>query len=138
MQSGLKSPDGLLEVSLAKPARSPDVFNWQGNLQNALAQAAAIGKSQAVIEFNLDGTIITANQNFLSALGYTLEEIKGKHHSMFVEQAVRDSNDYREFWAGLNRCRRLAKDWECINRKALAFLRLASIRLMLRKLCNPA
>ena len=40
--------------------------------------------------------------------------------------------------AWLNRCRRLAKDWECINRKALAFLRLASIRLMLRKLCNPA
>ena len=39
--------------------------------------------------------------------------------------------------AWLNRCRRLAKDWECLNRKALAFLRLASIRLMLRKLCNP-
>ena len=38
----------------------------------------------------------------------------------------------------LNRCRRLAKDWECLNRKALAFLRLASIRFMLRKLCNPA
>ena len=37
----------------------------------------------------------------------------------------------------LNRCRRLAKDWECLNRKALDFLRLASIRLMLRKLCNP-
>lgn len=40
-------------------------------------------------------------------------------------------------FAWLNRCRRLAKDWECLNRKALAFLRLASIRLMLRKLCNP-
>ena len=39
--------------------------------------------------------------------------------------------------AWLNRCRRLAKDWECLNRKALTFLRLASIRLMLRKLCNP-
>ena len=39
--------------------------------------------------------------------------------------------------AWLNRCRRLAKDWECFNRKALAFLRLASIRLMLRRLCNP-
>ena len=41
-------------------------------------------------------------------------------------------------FAWLNRCRRLAKDWECLNHKALAFLRLASIRLMLRKLCNPA
>ena len=40
--------------------------------------------------------------------------------------------------AWLNRCRRLAKDWECFNRKALSFLHLASIRLMLRKLCNPA
>ena len=40
--------------------------------------------------------------------------------------------------AWLNRCRRLAKDWGCLNRKALAFLRLSSIRLMLRKICNPA
>ena len=81
------------------------MFSWQNkaNMQNALAQAAAISKSQAVIEFNLDGTIITANQNFLSALGYSLEEIKGKHHSMFVDAAARDSNDYREFWARLNR-----------------------------------
>jgi transposase len=41
-------------------------------------------------------------------------------------------------FAWLGRCRRLAKDWECFNHKALAFLKLASIRLMLRKLCNPA
>ncbi len=80
------------------------MFNFQGKAerQNALAQSAAISKSQAVIEFNLDGTIITANQNFLSTLGYSLEEIKGKHHSMFVEPAVRDSSAYREFWARLN------------------------------------
>ncbi len=52
------------------------MFNLQrkASLQNALAQSAAINKSQAVIEFNLDGTIITANQNFLAALGYSLEE----------------------------------------------------------------
>jgi methyl-accepting chemotaxis protein len=83
----------------------PELFNLQGKakVQNALSQAAAISKSQAVIEFNLDGTIITANQNFLSTLGYSLDEIKGKHHSMFVEPSVRDSNDYREFWATLNR-----------------------------------
>ena len=81
------------------------MFNFQGNAerQNALAQAAAISKSQAVIEFNLDGTIITANPNFLAAVGYALEEIKGKHHSMFVEPATRDSSAYREFWASLNR-----------------------------------
>ncbi len=64
---------------------------------------AAIGRAQAVIEFNLDGTIITANENFLSALGYSLSEIQGKHHSMFVATAERESAAYREFWAGLNR-----------------------------------
>ena len=66
-------------------------------------QLDAIGKSQAVIEFNLDGTIITANDNFQQALGYTLGEIKGRHHSMFVEQSERESPAYREFWAALGR-----------------------------------
>jgi methyl-accepting chemotaxis protein len=66
-------------------------------------QIAAIGKSQAVIEFNMDGVILDANDNFLKAMGYTLEEIKGRHHSIFVEETVRQSPDYREFWASLNR-----------------------------------
>ncbi|KJC33812.1 histidine kinase [Bradyrhizobium sp. LTSP885] len=78
-------------------------FSNKAKIQNALAQAAAISKSQAVIEFRLDGTIVTANENFLNAMGYTLDEIKGKHHSLFVEPATRDSRDYREFWASLNR-----------------------------------
>ncbi len=62
------------------------MLQWRNNQasSNAEAQAAAISKSQAVIEFEMDGTIITANQNFLDALGYRLEEIKGKHHQMFV------------------------------------------------------
>ncbi|MFT5755582.1 MAG: methyl-accepting chemotaxis protein [Alteromonadaceae bacterium] len=66
-------------------------------------QIAAIGKSQAVIEFNMDGTIITANNNFLSTLGYTLSEIKGQHHSLFVDAAYKSSNDYQQFWEKLNR-----------------------------------
>jgi methyl-accepting chemotaxis protein len=66
-------------------------------------QIAAIAKSQAVIEFRMDGTILDANQNFLNTLGYSLDEIKGRHHSMFVERADRDSAAYREFWAKLNR-----------------------------------
>jgi methyl-accepting chemotaxis protein len=66
-------------------------------------QVAAIGKAQAVIEFNMDGTVVTANDNFLKTLGYTLDEIKGKHHSMFVDEAYRQSADYKEFWARLNR-----------------------------------
>ncbi len=64
---------------------------------------AAISKAQAVIEFNMDGTVITANDNFLNALGYSLDEIKGKHHSLFVDEAYKQSPSYKEFWAKLNR-----------------------------------
>ncbi|WP_051534700.1 methyl-accepting chemotaxis protein [Deefgea rivuli] len=66
-------------------------------------QLAAISKSQAVIEFNLDGTIINANENFLAVLGYSLSEIKGKHHSLFVDTVDRQSHDYRIFWEKLAR-----------------------------------
>lgn len=66
-------------------------------------QIAAMAKSQAVIEFNMDGTVITANENFLNALGYSLDEIKGKHHSLFVDEAYKQSPAYKEFWAKLNR-----------------------------------
>ena len=81
------------------------MFNRQRKeeIRHALAESAAINRSQAVIEFKLDGTIISANENFLKVLGYSLAEIQGKHHSMFVEPAVRDSAAYREFWADLNR-----------------------------------
>lgn len=64
-------------------------------------QLQAIGKSQAVIEFELDGTIITANDNFLKAMGYRLEEIQGKHHRIFAEKNYSESPQYREFWAKL-------------------------------------
>ena len=79
-------------------------------------QIAAIGKSQAVIEFNMDGTIINANDNFLHALGYTLGEIKGKHHSMFVEPAERDGTAYRDFWASLNRGEFQANEYKRIGK----------------------
>ena len=70
---------------------------------NFSGQIAAISKSQAVIEFQMDGTILTANDHFLKALGYTLDEVRGHHHSMFVDDASRQSPDYRAFWAALNR-----------------------------------
>ena len=66
-------------------------------------QIAAIGKAQAVIEFNMDGTIISANENFLNTMGYTLKEIQGQHHSMFVESGYRQSPEYRAFWEKLGR-----------------------------------
>lgn len=65
------------------------------------AKVTAIGKSQAVIEFSLDGTVLSANQNFLSITGYALEEIQGRHHSMFVDDAFRQSAAYKEFWTKL-------------------------------------
>lgn len=64
-------------------------------------QVAAIGKSQAVIEFALDGTILSANQNFLDTMGYGAAEVLGRHHRMFVEPAERDGEAYRQFWAAL-------------------------------------
>ena len=66
-------------------------------------QLEAIGKVQAVIEFDMEGTILSANHNFLQTLGYSLEEIKGHHHSMFVAPAERSSDAYRLFWEKLRR-----------------------------------
>ncbi len=66
-------------------------------------QLAAINKSQAVIEFDLEGRILAANENFLAAMGYALEEVRGQHHSMFAEPEHRQSAEYRAFWAKLGR-----------------------------------
>jgi methyl-accepting chemotaxis protein len=71
-------------------------YDYEGQLR-------AVHKAQAVIEFALDGTILTANENFLRAVGYSLEEIKGKHHSLFVDPAYRGSSEYRSFWEKLGR-----------------------------------
>lgn len=65
------------------------------------AKLTALDKSQARIEFKTDGTILTANENFLKAMGYRLEEIVGKNHSMFVEPEYRDSAEYKTFWKKL-------------------------------------
>ncbi|KST61399.1 chemotaxis protein [Methylobacterium sp. GXS13] len=80
-------------------------------------QIAALHRSQAVIAFALDGTILSANQNFLSAVGYALDEIVGRHHGLFVTEAERSSEAYRAFWAALGRgefqsaeYRRIGKD----------------------------
>jgi methyl-accepting chemotaxis protein len=71
-------------------------------LRDSAGQIAAVSKSQAVIEFSMDGKVLTANENFLAALGYTLDEIVGKHHSFFVERSHAESHEYRQFWESLN------------------------------------
>jgi methyl-accepting chemotaxis protein len=78
-----------------------DITTKKLQFSDLSGQLAAISKSQAVIHFNLDGTIITANENFLNAVGYSLDEVKGRHHRMFVESHVADSSEYREFWESL-------------------------------------
>jgi len=62
------------------------------------SQLRAIDRSQAVIEFDLDGHVISANDNFLQVLGYTLNEVKGQHHRMFVDPAESSGAEYRQFW----------------------------------------
>ena len=68
---------------------------------NFKGQLDAISKAQAVIEFELDGTVIVANENFQNALGYTLQEIQGHHHRMFVDPAYAASPEYTAFWNAL-------------------------------------
>jgi methyl-accepting chemotaxis protein len=70
-------------------------------LADLQGQFTAIQRVMAVIEFDLTGRILTANSNFLSAIGYSLEEIQGQHHSMFVREETRTSEEYRRFWQKL-------------------------------------
>ncbi len=75
-------------------------------------QLTAISKAMAVISFNLDGTIIDANENFTQTVGYDLSEIKGKHHSIFVEPSYAKTNDYKTFWEKLARGDYIAGDFQ--------------------------
>ena len=77
------------------------MFNFSSNRMNAEDKLKALNNSQAVIEFAPDGTIRDANSNFLKALGYSLEEIKGQHHQMFVKEEERATSEYAEFWRTL-------------------------------------
>ncbi|MBI1356331.1 MAG: PAS domain S-box protein [Acidobacteria bacterium] len=83
----------LITEKLVLEARSADFQS----------QIEAVSRTQSVIEFELDGTIRTANDNFLKAMGYRLEEIQGKHHRIFVDEAYRSSPAYGEFWQKLGR-----------------------------------
>ncbi len=114
-QTHIKLGDEILDL-LVSP-----IFDSQGNYtapmltwsiiteqvradaENAELKAVfeAVGRSQAVIEFEIDGTITTANENFLNALGYTLAEIQGEHHRIFMPPELRESDEYGRFWEEL-------------------------------------
>jgi len=108
---------------------STDVTEQKLASADCAGQIAAIGKSQAVIEFKMDGTIVAANDNFLKTMGYTLDEIKGRHHSMFVDEACRQSADYKEFWTKLNRGEYQAAEYKRIGKRGKEVWIQAS--------CNP-
>ena len=86
-----------LEWSDVTELRQKEVLNADYS-----GQINAISQSQAVIEFNMDGTIIQANDNFLNTVGYSLEEVQGKHHRIFAEPSYAQSAEYAQFWDKLN------------------------------------
>ncbi|BFM05989.1 methyl-accepting chemotaxis protein [Halioxenophilus aromaticivorans] len=96
----IMGPDGTV-LKVIKYAS--DISEQKLQFADFSGQLQAIGKSQAVIEFNMDGTIRTANQNFCAALGYQPDEIVGRHHRIFAEPEYAASQEYSDFWAKLNR-----------------------------------
>lgn len=91
--------DGKRPFKVIKYAN--DITGIKEAVSNAEGQLAAIRKAQAVIEFDLTGKVLDANENFLRALGYTIGEVKGQHHSMFVQPFERDTEAYARFWQKL-------------------------------------
>lgn len=90
-------------------------------IQQQQAQWAAINRVMAVIEFDLQGRILTANQNFLQLMGYRLDELVGQHHRLFVDAQTAASSDYHQFWQRLNngecladRYPRVTKSGRCV------------------------
>jgi methyl-accepting chemotaxis protein len=100
-------------------------------------QLTAISKSQAVIEFDLDGVILDANSNFLSALGYTLDEVNGKHHSIFVEPAFKNSPEYAAFWEQLRKGVYASGEYKRISKLGNAVYIQASYNPILDQNGNP-
>lgn len=78
------------------------------------AQMEAIGRTNLVIHFDPDGSVIDANENFLKAMGYSMDEIRGKHHRIFCDDALVQSAEYREFWTKLQRGNYVADDFKRI------------------------
>ncbi len=86
----------------------------------ANAKLEAIGRAMAVIEFNLDGTIITANANFLQRMGYSLAQIQGKHHRLFCTAELAKSTAYSDFWRRLNQGELFSGQFERVDKNGQA------------------
>jgi PAS domain S-box-containing protein len=102
-QIEVSSQDEIGQVLGALKATQQTLLDSSIQAADYQGQIAALGRAQAIIEFELDGTVRMANDNFLSVLGLRLDDVKGKNHSQFVEPGYRDSAEYRQFWDKLRR-----------------------------------
>jgi methyl-accepting chemotaxis protein len=101
------------------------IFNWKSQqtpentyeMENNQFIVNAIHKSMAVIEFTIDGYIETANDNFLTTVGYSLQEIKGKHHSIFCEDSLSNSPEYKVFWKKLRSGAFVSGEFKRVDKK---------------------
>ena len=104
--------------SFGKPRKvikhTVDVTNQMLERADGLGQLAAISKAQAVLELALDGTVLTANSNFLQSFGYSLDEVRGRHHSMFVAASQSDGAEYRSMWGKLAHGEYEAGQYKCL------------------------
>lgn len=96
-----KAVDGAAYVHRTARSRKGRAETW--TITESQAKEAAIDRLLGVLEFALDGVILTANKNFLHLVGYTLGEVKGKHYSMFAEPGSIDSPEHMGLWVTLNR-----------------------------------
>jgi methyl-accepting chemotaxis protein len=112
--NALKSMQTMLSVNENELKESREATLEQSTLFEN--QLAAISKSTGVIEFNMDGTVIDANDIFLNVLGYSREEAIGQHHSAFVEPEYRTSAEYKAFWATLNRGEAISAEFQRVGK----------------------
>lgn len=106
-------PQGQLHILLGY---GRDITTEKLNRIDHQGQMTAIHRSQAVIEFTLDGITLQANKNFLATLGYNLDEIQGKHHSMFVDEEYKRSLEYKAFWDRLKAGEFFADEYKRIGK----------------------
>jgi methyl-accepting chemotaxis protein len=116
METELQTAEPKVKAKTNGEADAAQGEKLKKQLEDYKGQVEAIGKSQAVISFNMDGTIIDANENFLSAMGYKLHEVQGKHHRIFVEDSYGRSTSYADFWARLNRGEFLTDEFKRIGK----------------------
>ncbi len=113
------------------------LFGNDSKSTEAIQIVEAISQSQAMIEFDMDGNIITANENFCDITGYRLEEIQGRHHSVLADEEYRETMEYQQFWKALNQGQSDAGECKCIGKNGKEIWMQASYNPILDEQGNP-